>query len=51
MKNSIRIKVYKKLPKEICEKYDGAQNFLNDKIEEICSYEKLSAVYVFLALK
>ena len=41
--NNIKIKVYNKLLKEIHEKYDGAQDFVNDKIEEICSHEKLSA--------
>ena len=56
--SNIRIKVYKKFLKEICEKHDGAQDFINEKIEEICSHEKLSAeeaiyfsFYVFLVLK
>ena len=40
--NKIKIKVYKKVLKEICEKYDGEEDFLNDRIEEICSHEKLS---------
>ena len=27
---------------EICKKFDGAEEFIKDKIEEICSNEKLS---------
>ena len=38
--NNAKIKVYKKVLKEICEKYDGAEIFVNDRIEEICSHEK-----------
>ena len=29
--NNIRIKVYKNLLKEICDKYDGAEDFINEK--------------------
>ena len=38
--------------KEICEKYDGEEEFNNDRIEEICSHEKLSVeevIYFLLA--
>ena len=54
------MKAYKEILREICEKYDGAEDFTNDRLEEICSHEKLSAqeviyflvkffrVYVFL---
>ena len=27
---------------EVCKKFDGAEEFIKDKIEEICSNEKLS---------
>ena len=40
--NNIRIKVYKKLLKEISGNSDGVKDFINDMIEEIYSYEKLS---------
>ena len=39
--NNIKIKVYKKLLREICEKYDGLEAFINERIKEICSHEKL----------
>ena len=37
--------------KEICDKYDGAEDLLktiNEKIEDICSYEKSSVEEVIL---
>ena len=34
--------VYKKVLQEICEKLDGAEKFIKEKIEEICSNGKLS---------
>ena len=37
------LNVYKKVLQEICEKFDGAKEFVRDKIEGICSNEKLSA--------
>ena len=40
--NNIKIKVYKKLLREICEKYDGLEAFINERIKEISSHEKLS---------
>ena len=36
--NNIKIKVYKKVLKEICEKYDGAEDFINSRIEENFSH-------------
>ena len=41
--NNIKIKINKKILKEICEKYDGAEDFINDRIKEICSHQKLFA--------
>ena len=50
-RNNIKIKVYKKLLRELCEKYDGAEDFINDRIEEVCSHEELSAGgYLFFLL-
>ena len=48
--NNIKIKVYKKVLKEICENYDGTEEFINNRIEVICSYEKLSAEEVIYFL-
>ena len=36
--------------KEVSEKYDGDEDFVNRKIEEICSQEKLSAEEVIYFL-
>ena len=48
--NYIKIKVYKRVPKEVSKKYDGAEDFINSRIEEICSQEKLSAEEVIYFL-
>ena len=48
--NNITIKIYKRVPKEVCKKYDGAEGFINSRIEEICSQEKLSAEEVIYFL-
>ena len=37
--NNPKLNVYKK---DICEKFDGAEEFIRDKIEKICSNGKLS---------
>ena len=45
------LNVFKKVYQEICEKSDGAKEFIRDKIEDICSNEKLSAeevTYLFM---
>ena len=36
-------KIYKRVLKDVLEKYEGAEEFINSRIEEICSPEKLSA--------
>ena len=41
--NILKIKIYKRVLNEVSEKYDGAEDFMNSRIEEICSQEKLSA--------
>ena len=47
--NNIKVKVYEILPseevppKEVAEKCDGADDFVNNIIDEICSQEKLAA--------
>ena len=37
-----KINVYKKVLQEVCEKFDGAGEFIKEKIEERCSNRKLS---------
>ena len=41
--NNINFKVNKKILKKVAKKYDGAEDFTNNKIDEILSQEKLSA--------
>ena len=40
--NKTKLNVYKKELYKVCEKFDGAEEFVNQKIEEICYQEKLS---------
>ena len=35
--NNIKVKVYKIVLKEVAEKYDGAEDFTNNRIDKICS--------------
>ena len=32
-------KIYKKIIKEVCRKYEGAQEFIANKVKELCSQE------------
>ena len=41
--NNIKMKIYKRVLQEISEKYIEAEDFINKRIEEVCSQEKLSA--------
>ena len=41
--NKSKIRVYKKVLKEVAEKFHGAEDFINNLIDEICSQEKLLA--------
>ena len=41
--NNIKVKVYKKVLKEVSEKYEETENFINNRINEIGSQEKFSA--------
>ena len=40
--NKTKLNVYKTVLHEVCENFDGAEEFINQKIEEICCQEKLS---------
>ena len=41
--NTLKIKIYTTVLKEVSEKYNGAEDLINSRIEEISSQEKLSA--------
>ena len=47
---NLLIKIYKSVPRDVSEKYEGAEGFINSKIEEICSQEKLSVKEVIYFL-
>ena len=49
--NYVKLNVYKKVLQEVCEKFDGAEEFIKEKIEEICNNGKLSVeevTYLFM---
>ena len=50
--NSLKIKLYKRVLKEVSETFEGAEDFVNRRIDEICSQQKLFAkdVIYFLCL-
>ena len=35
--NNLKIKVYKRVLKGVSEKYEGAEEFINSRIAQICS--------------
>ena len=37
--NNIKFNMYKKVLKEVAKKYDGADKFINNRMDEICSQE------------
>ena len=41
--NSAKLNVYRKVLQEIWEKFDGAEEFIRDRIQEIYCNKKLSA--------
>ena len=40
--NNIKMNVYKKVLQELCEKFNGAEVYIKERIEELCSENKLS---------
>ena len=49
--SNIKVKVYQTVLKELTEKYNGADDFINNVIDEIYSQGKLSAeeiIYCFV---
>ena len=41
--NSLKIKVYERVLKEVSEKYEGTEQLMNSRIDKICPQEKLFA--------
>ena len=39
--NTAKLNIYKKVLQEVCKNFVGAEEFIRDKIEEICCNEKL----------
>ena len=52
MKLKTQIKIYQKLVRELGEKYDGAEDFINARVEELCLehgiLEEEVRLYIFL---
>ena len=51
--NILKVQIYKRVLKDVSEKIWGSRGFINSRIEEMCSQEKLSVeeviyFYVFL---
>ena len=40
--NQIKVKIYKEILREISANFDGAEQFINERIDKICNREKLS---------
>ena len=43
-----QIKIYKKIIEEVCREYEGAHEFINNKVKELCSQEGMSTEEVCL---
>ena len=49
--NNAKLNVYKSVLQEVCEKFNGAGQFIRERIEELCSNGKLSVkevTYLFI---
>ena len=42
MNSKTKAKIYKKLVEEVCNEYEGARQFIENKITELCSEEGIS---------
>ena len=40
--NNVKLNVYKQVLQKVCEKFNGAEDFIKERIEELCSNGKLS---------
>ena len=43
IKNRTKVEIYKEILRNVSAKFDGAEKFINAKIEKICSHKHLSA--------
>ena len=41
--SNTKLNVYKKVLQEVCEKFNGAEEYIKERIEVLCSKSKLSA--------
>ena len=41
-RNNTKLNVYRKVLQEVCEKFNGAEKYIKERIEEPCSKSKLS---------
>ena len=48
--NNTKITLYKKVLKELYEKFNGAETYIKERIEELCSKNKLSVEEVTICL-
>ena len=51
--NILKIKIYKRVLKDVLRKYEGAEEFINSRIEKIYSQEKQSVeevIYFYILL-
>ena len=49
--NNTKTNVYKKVLQELCENFNGAEGYIKERIEELCSENKLSVeevTYLFM---
>ena len=50
--SNTKLNVYKKVLQEVCEKFNGAENFIKEKIEELCCSNGIFSVeevtYLFM---
>ena len=44
--NGIKVNVYENVLKKICDKYNGPEDFINEKIEGICFHERGNLYFV-----
>ena len=51
--SNTNLNVYKKVSQEVCEKFNRAEQYIKERIEELCSESKLSideATYLFTTI-
>ena len=46
--NNTKINIYKKVLQEVCEKFNDAEAFVRERIEELCNKKKISTEEVNL---